>query len=101
MRWQDVSGVGAIIELRNDQLKVDPSQGSHFFHNITALGIHYITITDGSDDFFDWEWLGSLPAVADQTYLRHVRLTKPLLVKVDGRSSRCVILREREVKSEK
>jgi hypothetical protein len=86
--------VGAIIELRNEKLKADPSQGSHFFQNITSLGIHYITVTEDSDsdDYFDWEWVASLPVVQETTFLRHVRVERPLTLKIDGRQSQCVIL---------
>ena len=55
VQWRNISGVGAMIELRNDKIKADPSQGSHFFQNITSLGIHYITVTEGSDDYFRLE----------------------------------------------
>ena len=94
VQWRNISGVGAIVELRNEKLKADPSQGSHFFQNITSLGIHYITVTEGTDseDFFDWKWLESLPAVQETKFLRHVRLEKPLLLKIDGRESQCVII---------
>jgi hypothetical protein len=94
VQWRHISGVGAIIELRNEKLKADPSQGSHFFQNITSLGIHYITVTEGakSEDHFDWKWLNSMPVVQETTFLRHVRLEKPLILKIDGRKSQCVII---------
>jgi len=92
VQWRNISGVGAMIELRNQTLKAEPSQGSHFFQNITSLGIHYITITEDSDDFLDWEWLGSLPAVKESGFLRHVRLEKPMVLKIDGRRSQCAII---------
>ena len=91
VQWRNISGVGAMIELRNDKIKADPSQGSHFFQNITSLGIHYITVTEGSDDYFNWEWLNSLSSVQETTYLRHVTLDKPLTLKIDGKKSQCVI----------
>lgn len=95
VQWRNISGVGAIIELRNEKLKADPSQGSHFFQNITSLGIHYITVTEGpdSEDHFDWKWVNSLPAVQETTFLSHVRPAKPFTLKIDGRRSQCVIFR--------
>ena len=63
VEWSAISGVGAIVETMLPELKVEPSQGSHFFQNITSLGIHYITVTEGSGDYFDWEWVASLLAV--------------------------------------
>jgi CheY-like chemotaxis protein len=94
VQWRNISGVGAIIELRNEKLKADPSQGSHFFQNITSLGIHYITVTEGpdSEDRFDWKWVNSLSAVQETTFLRHVSLEKPLLLKIDGKRSQCIII---------
>jgi len=91
VQWQHISGVGAIIELRNSQLSADPSQGSHFFQNITSLGIHYITVTEGTDHFVNWDWLHALPAVRETAYLRHVRLKRPVTIKIDGRKSMGVV----------
>jgi hypothetical protein len=92
VQWRNVSGVGAIIELRNDKIKADPSQGSHFFHNITSLGVFYITVSEDSDDYFNWEWIESLPFVRETTFIRHVGFEKPLTLKVDGKKSECVII---------
>ena len=78
-----------MIELRNEKLKADPSQGSHFFQNITSLGIHYITVTEGSDDYFDWEWVGSRPAIQETTYLRHFEIDKEQRSGRKGISSGC------------
>ncbi len=92
VQWHDISGVGAIIELRNALLKADPSQGTHFFQNITSLGIHYVTVSEGADDRFDWEWIQSLPSVQETGFLRHVRMDKPFLLKIDGKTSKCVMI---------
>ena len=93
VQWSHISGVGAIIELRNRQLKADPSQGSHFFQNISSLGIQYITVEENGDpgDRLDWTWLEALPAHQETDHLRHVRLEEPLTIKIDGRESQCVI----------
>lgn len=98
VNWGDISGAGAIVELRNDQINAEPSQGSHFFHNITSKGISYITINELAekslsrlDDYIDWDWINSLPVVRETTFLRHVRLKGPLRLKVDGRTSQCVM----------
>jgi CheY-like chemotaxis protein len=94
VEWKNISGVRAMVELRNDTIKADASQGSHFFQNITSLGIHYVTVTEdsGSDDFFDWPWISSLPVIRETTFLRHVRLAKPFTLKIDGKSSECVMV---------
>ena len=92
VQWHDISGVGAIIELRSALLKADPSQGTHFFQNITSLGIHYVTVSEGSEDRFDWEWIRSLRAVRETQFLRHVRIDKPFVLKIDGKTSQCVMI---------
>ena len=95
VRWEEISGVAAMIELRNDQLSAEDSQGTHFFQNITAMGIKYLTVTENDEklpDFINWQWLASLPTTDETKYLRHVRLQNPFLIKVDNETSQCVIL---------
>jgi hypothetical protein len=92
--WKNISGVRAMIELRNEKIKADPSQGSHFFQNITSLGIQYITVTEdaGTGDHFDWKWISSVPSIKELSFVSHVRLQRPLTIKIDGRTSRCAII---------
>ena len=92
VKWNDISGVGAMIETTTENFKADPSQGSHFFHNITSLGISYLTDSQNGIDFIDWKWLKSLPTEEKTTYLKHVKLEHPLTIKIDGKKSRAVIL---------
>ncbi len=103
VKWRNISGVGAIIETRSTAINADPSQGSHFFHNITSLGIPYITVNetlkpssnDPGDhvkaDHLDWQWLENLETIAETVFLRHVRLKRPLTIKIDGKRSWCII----------
>jgi CheY-like chemotaxis protein len=91
--WSEISGVGAIVETTAENLKADPSQGSHFFHNITSLGISYLNVADKGEDFIDWNWLNSLPVTAETPHLRHVVLDKPLVLKIDGKTSRAVLMK--------
>jgi CheY-like chemotaxis protein len=92
VRWTDISQVGAIVETTIEGLKADPSQGSHFFHNITSLGISYLNTSEGGQDFIDWKWLRSLPAKNETPHLKHVILKKPLTIKIDGKKSKAVII---------
>lgn len=92
--WNDISMVGSFIEDRTSRLRADPSYGSHFFHNITSLGISYLTVAEGGEDFIDWDWLLSLPAVSEIPFVRHVRPVRPLSIRVDGKKSTAVILKE-------
>ena len=91
--WADISGVGAMIETKSDKLVAEPSQGSHFFHNITTLGINYITVARASNGRIDWDWLTALPRLNDATFVAHARLEAPVTLKVDGRRSQCVIVK--------
>jgi CheY-like chemotaxis protein len=92
VRWPDISGVGAIVETTIEGLKADPSQGSHFFHNITSLGISYLNTSEGGKDFIDWKWLQSLPPKNETRHLKHVILKKPLTLKINGKKSTAVII---------
>jgi hypothetical protein len=89
--WADISGVGAIVESASDRLSADPSQGSHFFHNITTMGINYITLSGGAKGALDWDWLQEQPIVDQSEFVTHIRLPVKLVLKVDGRSAQCVI----------
>jgi CheY-like chemotaxis protein len=90
--WADISGVGAMVETESEQLVAEPSQGSHFFHNITTLGINYITVAKAAGSRIDWDWLAALPRVSETEFMVHARLEKPVTLKVDGRRSQCVIV---------
>jgi len=92
VNWSDISGVGAIVETTVPELSVEPSQGTHFFHNITTLGIDYVMVASDGEDFLDWNWLASRPIAHETAHLAHVQLTAPFLSKVDGSTMRCVML---------
>ena len=92
VKWEDISEVGAMVEIRNARLNADPSHGSHFFQQITGRGLHYITVTESDEDFIDWAWLDHQPAAHDTKYLRHVSFPTPFLIKVDGRHGRCAMM---------
>jgi len=91
VKWEDISGVGAIVETDHTKLQAEPSQGSHFFHNITTLGINYLTVSERKGDFIDWQWLNDQPSVTETEHVVLVHLKQPFILKVDGRQSRAVI----------
>jgi len=93
VQWSDVSGARAIVEATRPDLDVEPSQGSHFFHNISAFGVSYFTVRHDAERPLDWDWLEAQPAETEGDLLRHVRLEHPLAIKVDGRTGRGVIRR--------
>ncbi len=90
--WSDISGVGAIIETVCPQLNVEPSQGSHFFHNLTSLGIPYLNVTGDHRDSFRWDWLRMQPTLSKTRFIKHTRLDSSFILKIDGRSSRGVVV---------
>ncbi|MDA8139396.1 MAG: phosphoenolpyruvate synthase/pyruvate phosphate dikinase, partial [Desulfobacteraceae bacterium] len=94
--WKDISAVAAIVETSAANLNADPSQGSHFFHNITALGIGYFTITSPENGHLDLAWLQGLTSAGETTHVRHVTLEQPLTIKIDGKSSVGVIMAEEQ-----
>jgi len=70
-------------------MEVDPSQGSHFFHNITSFRISYFTVNSMTKDgFVDWQWLRTNPAVEERCYVRHIRWISRLLRKSTGTETR-------------
>ena len=82
-----------MIETQSEKLVAEPSQWSHFFHNITTLGINYITVASADGGRIDWDWLTALPRLNDATFVAHARLESPVTLKVDGRRSQCVIVK--------
>ena len=91
VNWRDIHGVGAIVETGSDKLKAEPSQGSHFFHNITTLGINYLTVTEKRHGSLDWDWLTNQDIYEQTEHVAHVRLSSPIMLKVDGRTSTGII----------
>jgi len=92
VKWNDIYAVKAVVETATAALRADPSQGSHFFHNITSLDITYLTTGVNGEDFVDWEWLKAQPTETTTAHLRHVRLERPLTIKIDGRRSQAVVI---------
>ncbi len=92
VRWKDISEVGVVVETASEQMAAAPSQGTHFFHNITSRGIGYITIRNGGRDFLDRRWLETLQVVYDTPLAAHLRAPAPLTIKIDGKTARAVIL---------
>ncbi len=90
--WQQISGAGAIVEIRDGTIHADASRGSHFFNTITSQGVPYITVNPGDADRIDLEHLTGCRTVRDEGFIRHMRLKRPLLIKVDGKHSRSVII---------
>ena len=86
VKWPNISAARIIVEAGLTNYRVDPSQGTHFFQNLTSFGVGYFTINAFMNDgIYNQEFLNSLPAVEETKYLRWVRFEKPLIVKMDGK----------------
>jgi CheY-like chemotaxis protein len=95
--WDQISGARVIVETGLSDLRVAPSQGSHFFQNLVAFQVGYFTInSDAGEGFVDWQWLASQPALEVQGCVRHLRLPAPLLVVMNGRTSHGIIVKPEE-----
>ena len=92
VRWAQISGARVIVETTLAEINPDLSQGSHFFHNMTSLGVLYLCVPDPQKYPIDWAWLQGQPAVRESEFLRHVRSEAPLSVRVDGRCGKGLIL---------
>ena len=96
VKWPHISAARVIVEAGLTNYRVDPSQGTHFFQNLTSFGVGYFTVNAfRKDGVYDQEYLDSLPAVEETAYLRHVHFDVPLLVKMDGRKNRGVVMKPR------
>lgn len=97
VKWPHISNARVIVESGLSNYRIEPSQGTHFFQNLTSFGVSYLTINPyNNDGFYDLDYLNSLPVHEETTYLRHVRFKKPIVIKVDGRKSLGVILKPKE-----
>lgn len=94
VKWPHISNARVIVECGLENYRVDPSQGTHFFQNLTSFGVGYFTVNPfKGDGWFDEAFLNTLPAVEETEYLRHVRFDTPIAIKMDGRRSLGVVLR--------
>ncbi len=92
--WDEISGARVIVEAGFRDFRVMPSQGSHFFQNLTAFQVGYFTVNpDAGEGFVDWKWLASQPALEGYGCVRHVRFEEPLMVLMNGRTSRGMIFK--------
>lgn len=94
VKWPHISNARVIVECGLENYRVDPSQGTHFFQNLTSFGVGYFTVNPfKGDGWFDEAFLNAQPAVAETEYLRHVRFEQPVVIKMDGKKSLGVVLK--------
>jgi len=94
VNWSQIAGAKAIIEADMKDLDVEPSQGSHFFQNLTSFSISYFTIKNSNkNSFIDWEWLDDQKVSSKMKYVKHIELQKPLSIKINAHKKLGVILK--------
>ncbi|MDD4921006.1 MAG: PEP/pyruvate-binding domain-containing protein [Bacteroidales bacterium] len=94
VKWPNIASARLIVETGLTNYQIDPSQGTHFFQNLTSFGVSYYTIPYGSaEDFCDMEFLNKQPALYENDYFRHIRFEKPIVIKTDGKKNRGVVLK--------
>ena len=92
--WEQISGAKAIIESNFKDFDVQPSQGSHFFQNLTSFKVGYFTVNDQlGKGYIDWAWLENHPFEERKTFTRHVSLNDPITIKINGIENRGVIIK--------
>lgn len=93
VKWPHISAARVIVEAGLTNYRVDPSQGTHFFQNLTSFGVGYFTVNAyRHDGVYNQEFLNALPAVHETKFLRHIHFDKPLVVKMDGRKNLGVVM---------
>ncbi len=92
VKWPQISAARVIVESGLDHYRIEPSQGTHFFQNLTSFRVGYFTVNPFiNDGFYDLKYLKSIPAVYEDDTVRHVRFTQPVVIKIDGKNNRGVI----------
>jgi hypothetical protein len=91
VNWGQVSGAKAVVEAARENMNVEFSQGSHFFHNLTSFKVSYFSVKQVDSYKINWDWLNNQKIEQETKFVRHVSLSSPLIIKVDGRRGRGVI----------
>lgn len=92
VKWSDISDAKVIVECGLDNFRIEPSQGTHFFQNMTSFGVGYMTVNPyAGDGTLDFARLDAMPAVSESEYIRHVRFDEPLEICIDGIGNRAMV----------
>ena len=98
VKWPHISAARVIVEVALKNYNIDPSQGTHFFQNLTSFGVGYFTVdtNTGEGGFVNKEMLDAMPAVEETQYVRHVRFDRPLRILMDGKKQEGAVLHPHE-----
>jgi hypothetical protein len=89
--WPQISNAKVIVEVGLPDLPLDPSLGSHFFHNVTSMKIGYFSISNPGDDLVSWHMLEKQDSIFEGRYFRHVRFRNPVIIRMDGKKRMAVV----------
>lgn len=93
VKWPQISMSRLIVESGLENYRIDPSQGTHFFQNLTSFRVGYFTINPFiKDGHFDVDFLDQHPAIFENEYIRHIRFESPLIIKIDGKNNKGLVL---------
>ncbi len=102
VKWSQISGAKLIVEAGQENYRIDPSQGTHFFQNLTSFRVGYITINPYiNQGYLDFEYLDSIPAIFEDNYIRHIRFDAPMDLIINGQNRKAVVLKRTGIVSEK
>jgi len=94
VNWEQIAGAKAIVETSFKEMSVTPSQGSHFFQNITSFMVGYFTVNPhNGKGYLNWDWLFSRQPVEEKIFTKHLRFEKPIIIKMNGHQNKGVILK--------
>lgn len=97
VKWPNISAAKVIVEAALQNFHVDPSQGTHFFQNLTSMGAGYFTVNDYlGDGIYRQDILNALPAVEETEHVRHVRFDQPISIKIDGMKKEGIVMQSKE-----
>ena len=98
VKWPNISAARVIVEVALKNYNIDPSQGTHFFQNLTSFGVGYFTVDTNTEEggFVNKEMLDAMPAVEETQYVRHVRFDRPLRILMDGKKQEGAVLHPQE-----
>ena len=92
--WEQISGAKAIVESNFKDFDVEPSQGSHFFQNMTSFKVGYFTVNSYREKgFIDWNWLQTQELFEQRGATKHIKLKEPIIIKINGRDNKGIIVK--------
>jgi hypothetical protein len=90
--WSQISNVKVLVEVALKDFNIKPTQGTHFLHNIISREVGYVSISLSNEEYINWDFLNSANVQKELKYVKHIKLKKPLKIKIDGKSGKALII---------